>query len=170
MSDKARADAIAAKLHHEKWTSNTELCKQLGELPNAVTWYIYQLRERGFMVETAMFSHRAAFKAGARGYRLVGTQDTPYRPAWLPNQGPPVWAGGDHKSKAKAKPLQEPIPDWVPERDRTAFIHGGDRVAHPGFKGVGRVTYASPQAPKVVVKFPRRKYPERLLRTELTKV
>ena len=37
----------------------------------AVRWYIYQLRQAGFVIQAAMTGDRVAFAQGARGWRLV---------------------------------------------------------------------------------------------------
>lgn len=59
-----------------------EVLADMTRLPGyGVRWYIFQLREAGFLVETAMYDDREAFRRGARGWRLVGTTDQPYRPA-----------------------------------------------------------------------------------------
>lgn len=117
-----------------------QLCTETGY---AVRWYIFQLREAGYVIEAVKSTAPALFRGGARGYQLTDIQDAPYRPLG-------------------ARPVAQPAS--VKSAVRTIQI--GSRVEHP-ILGRGRVTFAAPTASKVVVKFRRRKRVERVERVVL---
>lgn len=121
-----------------EWVSQETLAQLSGETPYAVRWYIFQLREAGYVVESAKRAAPGLFREGTRGWQLTSTQDTPYRPA----------------RSAKSTAPEDGV------------LRIGSRVTHPKF-GNGRVTFASVTAPKVVVKFRRRKRVERVERVAL---
>jgi hypothetical protein len=56
------------------WVSEPDLCETLGILGPSVRKEIYDLRQMGFNVESAMFSDPASFMVGARGWRLVDSE------------------------------------------------------------------------------------------------
>lgn len=46
----------------------------------AVRWYIFQLRQAGYVIEAALYVAPAAFATGTRGWTLTRIQDTPFNP------------------------------------------------------------------------------------------
>lgn len=136
-----RADRIGTLLldRADKWTPEDTLAQLSGETGYATRWYIYQLREAGYVVEAVKTVDPEAFRNGSRGYRLTSIQDTPYRPA-------------DHVQPE-------------PETAAPITLAVGATVEHEQF-GRGRVTFAKDGAPKVVVQF-RRKRIERVERESL---
>jgi hypothetical protein len=55
------------------FVSEAELEELTGLVGYAVRWYVFQLRQAGFVVEAALTADREAFARGARGWRLVDT-------------------------------------------------------------------------------------------------
>ena len=66
------------------WVSQGALSELSGETAYSVRWYVFQLREAGYVVEAVKTAFPTLFRNGKRGYRLVDIQDEPYRPTPKP--------------------------------------------------------------------------------------
>lgn len=110
------------------FVTQEELEAETGKSGYAIRWYIYQLREAGYVIDAIKLADPAAFAAGKRGWKLSDVRSESYRPA-------------DH-----VKPEPEPAIDT---------LRAGVRVLHPKH-GKGRVEFSCPTASAVVVRFGRK--------------
>lgn len=109
------------------FVTQEELEAETGKSGYAVRWYIYQLREAGYVIDAVKLLDPAAFAAGKRGWKLSDIRSEAYRPA-------------DHVK---------------PEQESDDVLRPGVIVLHPKH-GKGRVEFACPDRPAVVVKFGKR--------------
>ena len=115
-----------------------ETIAELTGLPGyGVRWYIFQLREAGFMIDAAMYTDRAAFAQGARGWRLVDVGSEPYRPA-------------DHAAE---------LPPAVPAVAGLPIVHAD--------YGKGTIVFAAEGRAKVVARFGAKRPRVEIERTEV---
>lgn len=94
------------------WVAEDRLSESTGFPGYGVRWYIFQLRSAGWKIEAVKDTDRAAFREGARGWRLV-----------------------DIGEATHADPS---APVATPAKQRKLRV--GDRVGHPEY-GVGVVAF-----------------------------
>ena len=55
----------------DEWTTQAKLADLSGETEYAVRWYIYQLRQDGYIVEAGRTDYPLLYRRGHRGYQLT---------------------------------------------------------------------------------------------------
>ena len=110
-----------------EWLPEEDIAESTGLSGYQCRWYIFQLRELGWVIEAVKEVDKPAFRQGHRGWKLTDIQDQPSRPA-------------------------APRAPRDPRAPRAPRIKKGSAVAHP-VHGTGTIAFAKKGFPCVRVEF-----------------